>query len=129
MDLSPTKKLVLTGAAALGIVLGAAGVTAAVTNTTSATPSGVSSTSGAQTTTDKPEAERRARRPVEQRSDGGVVRGSTETCRSGGLARAAAWAGPHGQGRERPCGAEGPRSAGQPSRDDVREPVHPQVEA
>ena len=55
MDLSPTKKMVLTGAAALGIVLGAAGVTAAVTDTSS--PAGVSNTqSGAQSTTDKADA-------------------------------------------------------------------------
>jgi hypothetical protein len=51
MDLTPTKKLVATGAAALGIVLGAAGITAAATNTTSTVPA----QSGSQSTVDKPE--------------------------------------------------------------------------
>ncbi len=52
MDLSPTRKVVLTGAAALGIVLGAAGVTAAATDTSPSTPA----PSSASTTVDKPEA-------------------------------------------------------------------------
>ena len=143
MDLSPTKKVVLTGAAALGIVLGAAGVTAAVTDTTSNTPSGVSSSqSGAQTTTaneanDTPDANEAndkadaneandkadANDQPEANDTPDTARRRTETFRSGGLARAAAWASPPGQRAERACGA------GEPSRDDVREPMHPQGEA
>ena len=53
MQLSPTKKVLATAGAALGIVLGAAGVTAAATGTGSAPGSGSSTTVPEESTSDQ----------------------------------------------------------------------------
>jgi hypothetical protein len=53
MQLSPTKKVLATAGAALGIVLGAAGVTAAATGTGSASGSGSSTTAQEESTSDQ----------------------------------------------------------------------------
>jgi hypothetical protein len=53
MQLSPTKKVLATAGAVLGIVLGAAGVTAAATGTGSAPGSGSSTTVQEESTSDQ----------------------------------------------------------------------------
>ncbi|HEX4530342.1 MAG TPA: hypothetical protein VIA11_13145 [Acidimicrobiia bacterium] len=53
MQLSPTKKVLATAGAAFGIVLGAAGVTAAATGTGSAPRSGSSTTVQEESTSDQ----------------------------------------------------------------------------